>query len=140
MCLYLFCVCACLYVCGVADACSLMTFFNPEHLRGKQADLGWATRKFTSQTSRFSAILLKSPIPFYFVDLTRLVSVYAVSLHHGHIGFKDSSKALSERESTQKVLSGCHSCIFKEAILLAGNKLGTTLNLKLPIFWLEVFC
>ena len=134
------CVCACLYVCGVVDACSLMTFFNPEHLRGQQANPGWATRKFTSHTSRFSAILLKSPIPYFFVDQTRLVSVSAVSLHHRHIGFKDSSKALSERESTQKVLSGCHSCIFKEAILLAGNKLGTTLNLKLPIFWLEVFC
>ena len=77
---------------------------------------------------------VKSPIPYFFVDYTRLVSVSAVSLHHGHIGFKDSSKALSERESTQKVLSGCHSCIFKEAILLAGNKLGTILNLKLPSF------
>ena len=68
------------------------------------------------------------------------MSVSAVSLHHGHIGFKDSSKALSERESTQKVLSGRHSCIFKEAILLAGNNLGTILNLEFPSFRLEVFC
>ena len=62
ICFVCVCLCACLYVCGVADACSLMTFFNPEHLRGKhkQANPGWATRKFTSHTSRFSAILRRA--------------------------------------------------------------------------------
>ena len=31
---------------GGVDACTVMTFFNPEHPRAEQANLGWATRKY----------------------------------------------------------------------------------------------